>query len=81
MAPRDSTEQALVQIWRDALEVERVGVDDRFLDLGGDSLRAFKVLARAIEAFEIELSMADLFRTETIAQMAELITRRRADVM
>ena len=78
-APRDPTERALVEIWQEVLEVERVGVDERFLDLGGDSLRAFKVLARAVEAFEVDLSMADLFRTETVAQMAELIRRRRAD--
>ncbi|HKZ08109.1 MAG TPA: non-ribosomal peptide synthetase [Methylomirabilota bacterium] len=77
--PRDPTERALAEIWQDVLAVERVGIDDRFLDLGGDSLRAFKVLARAVEAFEVELSMADLFRTETVAQMAELIRRRRAE--
>lgn len=79
VAPRDPTERAVAEIWRDVLEIERVGVEDRFLDLGGDSLRAFKVLARAVEAFAVELSIGDLFRTETVAQMAELITRRRAD--
>lgn len=76
---RDAIEHGLVEIWRDVLALDRVGIDDRFLDLDGDSLRAFKVLARAVEAFEVELSMADLFRTETIAQMAELIRRRRAE--
>jgi amino acid adenylation domain-containing protein len=79
VAPRDPIERALAEIWTSVLGVERVGVDDRFLDLGGDSLRAFKVLARAIAAFDVELSVVDLFRTETVAQMAELIGRRRAE--
>jgi len=62
----------------DVLQLERIGIHDRFLDLGGDSLRATQILGRALKSFGIELSVGDLIRTETIAQMAELITTRSA---
>ena len=71
--PRDRTESTLAAIWKDVLQLERIGINDRFLDLGGDSLRATQILGRTMQAFGIELSVSDLIRTETIAQRAELI--------
>jgi len=76
--PRDLTESTLTAIWMDVLQLERIGIDDRFLDLGGDSLRAIRILNRTRESFGKELSFSDVIRTETIAQMAELITTRNA---
>jgi amino acid adenylation domain-containing protein len=77
-APRDLTESTLTAIWMDVLQLGRIGIDDRFLDLGGDSLRATQILGRTMNSFGIELSVSDLIRTETIAQMAELIAMRNA---
>jgi acyl carrier protein len=77
-APRDLTESTLAAIWMEVLQLERIGINDRFLDLGGDSLRATQILGRTVKSFGIELSVRDLIRTETIAQMAELISTRHA---
>ena len=55
------------------LNLERVGVHDRFLDLGGDSLQATRILDRTNESLKVEMKISDLFHTETIAQMADLI--------
>ena len=77
-APRDLTESTLRAIWMDVLQLGRIGIDDRFLDLGGDSLRATQILARTRKSLGIELSFSDVIRTETIAQMAKLITTRIA---
>lgn len=77
-APRELTESTLTAIWMDVLQLEKIGINDRFLDLGGDSLRATQILGRTLKSFGIELSVSDVIRTETIAQMAELITIRHA---
>ena len=77
-APRGHTESTLTAIWMEVLQLGRIGINDRFLDLGGDSLRATQILGRTMRSFGLELSIGDLIQTETIAQMAELITTRTA---
>jgi acyl carrier protein len=73
VAPRNATEATLATIWSEALEIDTIGIHDRFLDLGGDSLRASRILGRTIDCLGIELSVTDVLQTETIAQMAEMI--------
>ena len=48
--PATRLEQVLAAIWQDALEVSSVGVDDDYFALGGDSIRAIIVVARAQDA-------------------------------
>jgi acyl carrier protein len=55
------------------LELEQVGVHDHFLELGGDSLVAIRILSRVVKTFRVELSIQALLDAPTVAQMAELI--------
>jgi amino acid adenylation domain-containing protein len=50
-APRTPAEQLLAAIWADVLGVPRVGLDDNFFHLGGDSLTAVRVAGRVLEVF------------------------------
>jgi phthiocerol/phenolphthiocerol synthesis type-I polyketide synthase E len=54
-AGRTDFEQAIASIWEEVLGVDRVGVDDDFFDLGGDSLVALQVITRVREHFNIEI--------------------------
>ncbi len=45
-APRDTTEARLAAVWQEVLGVDRVGIDDSYYDLGGDSLQASGSSAR-----------------------------------
>ena len=58
-------DEALRAIWEDVLGVP-VGLDDDFVELGGDSLRAFQIIARVREEVGIELSVLHLFEARTI---------------
>jgi aryl carrier-like protein len=69
VAPRTETESALVAIWSEVLGLERIGVEDSFFALGGDSIRSVRVIALAREK-GIELSVEELFRHPTIAALA-----------
>ena len=73
VAPRGPIQETLAGIWADVLGLEEVGVHDGFLDLGGDSLRAGKVVSRVIERFQVELSTEALFAAPTIAEMAAVV--------
>jgi amino acid adenylation domain-containing protein len=65
--PRDSLESALVEVWEAALEIRGIGIYDDFLELGGDSLSAARVVLDVMERFEIELSLDALLERGTIA--------------
>lgn len=71
--PRNPVEETLAKIWAEVLAVEEVGVHDRFLDLGGTSLSATRVLSRVFKKFQLELSVQALFQSPTIAEMAGMI--------
>ncbi|HVK86707.1 MAG TPA: non-ribosomal peptide synthase/polyketide synthase, partial [Kofleriaceae bacterium] len=75
VAPRDATEEALAEIWRRVLEVERVGVRDDFFAIGGHSLRAMQVTSQVRARFSAELPLRAIFEAPTIEALA---TRVRA---
>ncbi len=69
-APRTPLEALLAGIWSEVLGVERVGINDPFLDLGGNSLLATQVLARLGQATGVELAATALWDTPTVATLA-----------
>ncbi|HYH82424.1 MAG TPA: amino acid adenylation domain-containing protein [Longimicrobium sp.] len=71
VAPRGEVEQALAGIWRDVLGVERVGIHDRFFDLGGNSLLIVQVYDRVTARLGERISLVELFQYPTIAALAE----------
>ncbi|NER99131.1 MAG: amino acid adenylation domain-containing protein, partial [Symploca sp. SIO1B1] len=71
VAPKTATEEKLVQIWSEVLNLQAVGVENNFFDLGGNSLHASRVLARISEKFNSELSLKTIFAAPTIAQLAK----------
>ncbi|MBN3883116.1 MAG: beta-ketoacyl synthase N-terminal-like domain-containing protein [Nostoc sp.] len=70
IAPRDELEQKIADIWQEFLGIKQVGINDNFFELGGDSLVAVQVLSRLRNIFYIKLSLASLFESPTIAEIA-----------
>jgi len=69
-APQTSTETRLSEIWGAALSVDRVGIDDRYVDLGGDSLIAAAIFGRIETELGVHLPMVTLDSAPTIADLA-----------
>jgi len=68
--PRSATETRIVAIWADTLEVEPVGLDDDFFELGGDSLSA-ETLAAALQAeFKLQIQPSQLLELNTPRKLA-----------
>ena len=72
-APATPTEEILAGIYARVLGVERVGVDDSFFDLGGDSLSAMRLIAAVNTALDAGLSVRTVFEAPTVAQLAPRI--------
>ena len=74
VAPRESAEKTLAKIWAEVLGIDRIGLNDNFFRLGGDSLLAAQVVSRVRKIFQIELSLETVFRDPTLAGQASYIT-------
>ena len=69
-APANAVEEILAGIYAQVLGVERVGVDDSFFDLGGDSVSAMRLVAAINAGMDADLSVRALFDAPTVAQLA-----------
>ncbi|WP_425298896.1 amino acid adenylation domain-containing protein [Nocardia cyriacigeorgica] len=69
-APRTQAEQVVAGIFADVLSQDRIGIDDNFFDLGGNSLVATQVVSRISAAFDTQLGVRALFETPTVAGIA-----------
>ncbi len=68
--PAQGVEQAVAEIWQEALSVKRVGVNDNFFELGGNSLLIVRLQDRLQKRFGVELTMPEMFEHITVKRMA-----------
>ncbi|MEM8530407.1 MAG: amino acid adenylation domain-containing protein, partial [Chloroflexota bacterium] len=75
VAPQTETEERLAQIWMEVLGIERVGIDDNFFDLGGDSFKSIRVVRK----FGDSMRVFDIFKHPTIRALAVALSQERTD--
>ncbi len=73
-APATPTENTLAGIYAQVLGLDRVGIDDSFFDLGGDSISAMRAIAAVNTAFEAELPVRTLFEKPSVAGLSLQLT-------
>lgn len=71
--PESGIEKAIAGLWRDALGIDKVGAEDEFLDLGGDSLVAVQLADRLTRRFRVDISVATLFENRTVRNIAGVV--------
>jgi acyl carrier protein len=77
MGPRTATEQAIADLWRQALGVEEVGVEDDFFDLGGHSLLLLRMADKIRGTMGKEVPMVHLLSCRTVANLALAVEKAR----
>jgi acyl carrier protein len=70
VAPRTPTERKLAAIWCEVLTMDRIGIEDAYTDLGGDSFLAALVFTMIQDRFAISLPLSILVTSPTIAELA-----------
>jgi amino acid adenylation domain-containing protein len=73
VAPRTPTEEILVDLWQEVLNVNPIGIQDNFFDLGGYSLLATKLLGCIQRTFQHDLALRVLFEAPNIGALAQLL--------
>ncbi|CAM5661865.1 Carrier domain-containing protein OS=Streptomyces aurantiogriseus OX=66870 GN=GCM10010251_94530 PE=4 SV=1 [Streptomyces aurantiogriseus] len=74
-APRSGVEEILAGVYADVLGVERVGIDDDFFAIGGDSIRSIQIVSRA-RALGVEITARQIFERRTVAELADAAARK-----
>lgn len=69
IAPKNEREQLLVNTWSEVLGIEKIGTEDNFFLLGGDSIKSIQISSR-IRNLGYELSVKDLFSAQTISKLS-----------
>jgi len=70
-APRTDTEKSVVQVWQEVLQLESVGLNENFFDLGGHSLLIPQVLIKLYKATGKKASLVDLFMYPTVSSLVK----------
>jgi thioesterase domain-containing protein/acyl carrier protein len=73
VAPRDTLEIQLVQLWEEVLNVQPVGVRDNFFELGGHSLAAVRLFALIERRLGIRLPLSSVFQGATVEHLADIV--------
>ncbi|MCP5046912.1 MAG: amino acid adenylation domain-containing protein, partial [bacterium] len=81
IAPRNSLETQLVEIWSGVLGIDAgvIGIDGNFFEMGGHSLRATIMVSRIHQILDVKVPLAWLFSTPTIRGLAAVIRKTEVD--
>lgn len=80
VAPITAAQEAVCDIWKEVLGLERIGIHDDFLELGGQSLHAVSIASRIREDLQVEVTIEELFGDRlTVEALAEVVEDRLLD--
>ncbi|MEM7798662.1 MAG: amino acid adenylation domain-containing protein [Chloroflexota bacterium] len=78
LPPATPTEIGLAKLWQQGLQIETIGVDDSFFDIGGTSLMAMRIFSQIEDEFGVVLPLAELIEANSIRRLAEVVDRANA---
>jgi amino acid adenylation domain-containing protein len=79
VAPRNSLEAQMADIWSQVLRLEKVGIHHNFFTLGGHSLLVTQLISRMRDTLGVELLIQDVFANPTVAELCVIVTQKLAE--
>ena len=76
VAPKNDSEKLLIEIWEKVLKAEKIGTEENFFELGGNSILVMRMLTHIRNKFEVEISIVDFFTTKNIQELSVLIAKK-----
>ncbi|MGE5342504.1 MAG: amino acid adenylation domain-containing protein [Candidatus Omnitrophota bacterium] len=73
--PENPMEETLVAIWKEVLESEKIGVTDNFFTIGGDSIKAIRLVSLINKQLETSIKLIDLFNHNSVRALSRILKR------
>jgi len=70
IAPRNQIEEKLLETWVEVLKVNNIGVKDNYFSLGGDSIKAIRLISNINKKLDMSLRILDLYKNPTVEDLA-----------
>ncbi|NJM17637.1 MAG: amino acid adenylation domain-containing protein [Richelia sp. SM1_7_0] len=77
--PQSEMEQQIAKVWQEVLHIDKVGINDNFFDLGGNSLLILQVNNKLRAILQREISVVTMFQNPTIYSLAEYLSQKNRD--
>ncbi|MFT6388649.1 MAG: natural product biosynthesis luciferase-like monooxygenase protein [Cellvibrionaceae bacterium] len=77
--PEDELQKTIAIVWQESLQVDKVGMNDNFFDLGGHSLLIVRVHQQLKQRVDKPISLTDLYRFPTIRSLTEFLNNDDAN--
>lgn len=77
VAPQNEIERVIVSIWQEVLRLEKVSVEERFFDAGGNSILTVQVCNRIQEKLGRDLPLIEMFNHPTIKSLAKYLSDKQ----
>ena len=71
--PGNKVEEEILIAWKDVLNLDRIGVDDNFFNIGGDSIKAIRLVNSINDRLQVNIKILDLFTNNTIRELAGVV--------
>jgi amino acid adenylation domain-containing protein len=79
-APRNDIEKKIVDIWKQTLKLDRVGIHDNYFELGGTSFDVLQINRKLKETFGVNISIAAMFRYTTVHTIANYLNNEVTEI-
>jgi len=70
--PNTETEKKICMIWEEILGIEKLGINDDFFSIGGNSIKAVSMIAK-LRSGKLDIAMSDIFKNRTIKTLSEVV--------
>lgn len=77
--PQNPTEQKLVEVWKEVLNLKEISVTDNFFELGGHSLKATRLVQLIWKQLNVKVELSDIFQYSTVRELAQLISKTQGN--
>ncbi|MDO8955135.1 MAG: amino acid adenylation domain-containing protein [Gammaproteobacteria bacterium] len=81
VAPRDEMEASLCQLWAEVLGLERVGIEDDFFNIGGNSILAIRLVSKMEKQLAIKVLISEVFTHRTIVTLVAHLKTKKSSTL